>query len=47
MLKLDLNRREFLKISAGTGAALAMPTSGHSAVFSRMIGIQVGAVSFR
>jgi anaerobic selenocysteine-containing dehydrogenase len=28
MLKSDLNRREFLKISAGAGAALAMPTSG-------------------
>src|ERR1700747_2332367 len=46
MLKLDLNRREFLKISAGAGAALAMPTSGHAPVSSRMIDIQVGAVSF-
>lgn len=46
MLKLDLNRREFLKISAGAGAALAMPTSAHAAVPSRMIGIQAGAVSF-
>jgi len=27
MLKLDVNRREFLKITAG--ADLAMPTSGH------------------
>ena len=26
MLKLDVNRREFLKIAAGAGAALAMPT---------------------
>ena len=31
MLKLDVNRREFLKITAGAGAALAMPTSGHTA----------------
>jgi len=46
MLKLDVNRREFLKITAGAGAALAMPTSGHTAVSSKMIGIQVGAVSF-
>jgi hypothetical protein len=46
MLKLDVNRREFRKITAGAGAALAMPTSRHTAVFSKMIGIQVGAVSF-
>src|SRR5438270_2214484 len=46
MLKVDVNRREFLKITAGAGAALAMPTSGHTAVPSKMIGIQVGAVSF-
>ena len=46
MSKLDVNRREFLKIAAGTGAALAMPTSGHTFVSSKMIGIQVGAVSF-
>src|SRR5438552_4151003 len=46
MLKVDVNRREFLKITAGAGAALAMPTSGHTAVSSKMIGIQVGAVSF-
>src|SRR6266478_3269836 len=46
MLKLDVNRREFLKITAGAGAALAMPTSGHTAVSSKMIGVQVGAVSF-
>jgi hypothetical protein len=31
MLKSDVIRREFLKITAGTGAALAMPTSGHCA----------------
>ena len=46
MLRLNVNRREFLKITAGAGAALAMPTSGHTAVPSKMIGIQVGAVSF-
>ena len=28
MLRWDVNRREFLKIAAGTGAALAMPTLG-------------------
>ena len=26
MLQSDVNRREFLKITAGAGAALAMPT---------------------
>src|SRR5450631_4624154 len=46
MLKFDLNRRDFVKIAAGTGAALAMPNLGHGAVSAKMIGIQVGAVSF-
>ena len=46
MFRPDVNRREFLKIAAGAGAALAMPTSGHTAVSSKMIGIQVGAISF-
>src|SRR5450755_4678540 len=46
MLKLDVNRREFLKISAGASAALALPTSGDTAVSPKMIGIQVGAISF-
>src|SRR5580692_8101337 len=46
MLKADVTRREFLKVTAGAGAALAMPTSGHTAVPSKTIGIQVGAVSF-
>ena len=49
MLKSDLNRRKFLKITAGAGAALAMPTLGQTAVAaapSKMIGIQAGAVSF-
>ena len=46
MLKSDVNRREFLKIAAGAGAALAVPAPPHPAASSKMIGIQVGAVSF-
>jgi hypothetical protein len=48
MLNSDVNRREFMKITAGAGAALALPTLGHAAVSSssKMIGIQVGAISF-
>jgi hypothetical protein len=48
MLTSDVSRREFMKITAGAGAALAMPTLGHAAVSSssKMIGIQVGAISF-
>ena len=46
MSSLEVNRREFIKIAAGTGAALAMPTSGHTAVSSKLVGVQVGAVSF-
>ncbi len=46
MLRLDVNRRDFLKIAAGAGVAWAVPTLGHAAVSSKMIGIQVGAVSF-
>src|SRR5437660_12895128 len=45
-MTLDVNRREFLKIAAGAGAALTVPTPGPPTVFSKMIGIQVGAVSF-
>jgi hypothetical protein len=45
MSKLDVNRREFLKITAGARAALAMPTSGPSAVRSKMIGIQFGTTA--
>jgi hypothetical protein len=41
----DVDRREFMKIAAGTGAALAIPGIGHAAP-SKMIGIQIGAVSF-
>src|SRR4051812_35325734 len=47
MLNSDVNRREFLKITAGASAALAIPSLGHAAVSSsKMIGIQVGAISF-
>ena len=48
MLTSDVSRREFMKITAGTGAALAMPTLGQAAAVpsSKMIGIQVGAISF-
>src|SRR6202167_6474796 len=46
MSKADVTRREFLKVTAGAGAALSMPTPAYSAVPSKMIGIQVGAISF-
>src|SRR6478736_3027252 len=47
MSGLDVNRREFMKITAGASAALAMPTLGETAAPpSKMIGIQVGAISF-
>jgi hypothetical protein len=46
MLRSDLNRREFVKIAAGAGAALAIPTPVLAAGSSKMIGIQVGAISF-
>ncbi|ABF43386.1 conserved hypothetical protein [Candidatus Koribacter versatilis Ellin345] len=46
MLKFDVNRREFVKLAAGTGAALALPNFALGDVSSKMIGIQVGAVSF-
>jgi TAT (twin-arginine translocation) pathway signal sequence len=45
-MRCDLNRREFVKIAAGAGAALAVPGSVHAALSSsKMIGIQVGAIS--
>ena len=31
MRKLDVDRRDFLKIAAGAGAALAMSTPGYAA----------------
>jgi TAT (twin-arginine translocation) pathway signal sequence len=47
MLRWDVNRREFVKMAAGAGAALALPGSLHAAVSSsKMIVIQVGAISF-
>jgi hypothetical protein len=47
MAELNVNRRDFIKIAAGAGAAaLTMSTSGHAAVSSKMIGIQIGAISF-
>ena len=46
MLKPDLNRREFVKLTAGAGAALAMPTIAFPGESKKMIGIQVGAISF-
>src|ERR1700704_968813 len=51
MSSFDVNRREFLKIGAGAGAALAVPSAARAAVRSssspvKMVGIQVGAVSF-
>jgi hypothetical protein len=46
MSGLDVNRREFMKVAAGAGAALALPTFGNATGSSKMIGIQVGAISF-
>ena len=47
MLNSDVNRREFLKITAGAGAALAIRLWDMTAApSSKMIGIQVGAISF-
>src|SRR6202021_2104279 len=46
MLNSDVTRREFLKVTAGAGAAVATPGPTHTAVSSKTIGIQVGAVSF-
>jgi len=46
MMRSDLNRREFLKIAAGTGAVLAMPRIGQTNGMPKVVGIQVGAVSF-
>src|SRR5215831_1337472 len=46
MLKLSRSRREFLKVAAGASAAVAMPQLGNASDPSKMIGIQVGAISF-
>ena len=46
MQKPELNRREFVKLTAGAGAALAVPSIAFPGESKKMIGIQVGAVSF-
>jgi len=46
VLKSDVNRREFMKLTAGAGTALAMPALAFPGRTRTMIGIQVGAVSF-
>jgi len=46
VLKFDVKRREFLRLSAGAGAVLAMPPVAFPSQSKTMIGIQVGAVSF-
>ena len=46
MLKFDVKRREFLRLSAGAGAVMAMPPVAVPSQSKTMIGIQVGAVSF-
>jgi hypothetical protein len=46
VLKSEVKRREFLKLSAGAGAVLAMPALAFPSQCKTMIGIQVGAVSF-
>src|SRR5499425_13972 len=46
MSGLDLNRRDFLKIAGAATAALGVTNSGRAAVTSKMIGIQIGAISF-
>ena len=45
-MRLDVDRREFIKIAAAAGATLALPNTGFAADARKMIGIQVGAVSF-
>ena len=42
----DVSRREFLKVTAAAGAALATPNLAINETTSKMIGIQIGAVSF-
>jgi hypothetical protein len=44
----DVSRREFMKLTAATGASLAMPSLADAATpsSSKMIGIQIGAISF-
>ena len=44
----DVTRREFVKLTAATGASLAIPSLGQAAVSpkDKMVGIQIGAISF-
>jgi hypothetical protein len=42
----DVNRRGFLKTAVGAGAVLAVSDPARAVVSSKMIGIQVGAISF-
>jgi len=44
----EVGRRTFMKLAAGTGAALAIPSLADTAVSPRdkMVGIQIGAISF-
>jgi hypothetical protein len=44
----DVTRREFVKLTAATGASLAIPSFGQAAVSpsEKMVGIQIGAISF-
>jgi len=44
--RLDLDRREFMKLTAAAGASLAMPMSATTVGTSKTVGIQVGAISF-
>jgi len=46
VLRSDVKRREFFRLSAGAGAVLAMPAVAFPSQSKTMIGIQVGAVSF-
>jgi hypothetical protein len=46
MSRFDVNRRDFLKITAGTCAALATRSPAQTEGSSKMVGIQVGAASF-
>jgi TAT (twin-arginine translocation) pathway signal sequence len=46
MVNSDVNRRDFLKIAAGAGAAFAIGAPEISAAATKMVGIQIGAVSF-
>ena len=42
----EVGRRTFMKLAAGTGAALAIPSLVEAAVSprDRMVGIQIGAI---